>query len=99
MTICKEHFLKMMRFPNKWSEWDMYPDELYIIQVTDYEPGTEEGSEHYRYGAFQWWLRQELKLDIIQKYFKLTELDPDKLMGEEARNDLNRQIILLNLPI
>ncbi|ALG68212.1 hypothetical protein [Beggiatoa leptomitoformis] len=87
----KAYFVKMMRFPNEWVTWGMYPNELFKIQLIDYEPGSESASEHYRYGAFQWWLHQKLTLDTIRKYVDLTHLDPDPLMGESARRDLEKR--------
>ena len=90
LKVSKECFVSMMCFPNEWIKWSMYPDELFEIQLMYYEPGTEASPEHYRYGAFQWWLHQRLTSDIIQKYFDLTYLDPDQPMGESARNDLDR---------
>ncbi len=90
--MCKIQFVNKLNFPDEWLKWGMYPDDLFRIQLQDYEPGTESSSEHYRYGAFQWWLHQPLTTEIINQYIDLTYLDPDEGMGEAARNDLARRL-------
>jgi len=90
-SISKGAFAKLLEYPDEWLSWGMYPDELFQLQLGHYELGSEAASEHYRYGAFWWWLRQSLTPEIIEKYQKLTQLDPDTLMGEAARQDLVRK--------
>jgi hypothetical protein len=50
----KKEFLKLLSFPNQWIEYDMYPDELFLIQKKEFRP------EHTRNGAFHWWLCKTL---------------------------------------
>lgn len=64
----------------------MYPDELFEIQVSNYKPGHEEGSEHDRNGAFHWWLRRNPSKEQLIKLAKLTHLDPDQLMANDVKN-------------
>lgn len=87
-AFTKEEFLKLMRFPQEWLAWGMYPDQLFEIQVAGYEPGNERGSEHDRYGAVHWWIHQDPSADELIKLFRLMLLDPDQVMAEDARKHL-----------
>lgn len=91
-NISKEAFLKLLNYPSQWLGLDMYPDELFQLQLSYYDLGSERASEHYRCSAFYWWLHQKLNSEIIRKYTELTYLDPDSLMGESARQDLEKKI-------
>ena len=82
----KNEFLASMGFPKEWMEYGMYPDELFNSQLHLYQPGDEEGSEHYRNGAFHWWLKRKLTTEQLSNLVKLTFLDPDTLMGNDVRN-------------
>lgn len=45
----KKEFLSLMKFPDEWTELDMYPDELFTGQLKLYESENDrDGSEHYR---------------------------------------------------
>ena len=79
-------FLDLMSFPKEWLEYGMYPDELFNFQLHLYQPGDEEGSEHYRNGAFHWWLKRELTTEQLSNLVKLTFLDSDSLMGNDVRD-------------
>jgi len=83
--MTKREFLSLMQFPQEWAEWDLYPDELFEIQHSGYEPGHEAGSEHDRNGAFHCWVRQEPEPPVLMQLVKLTFLDPDPLMGADVR--------------
>jgi hypothetical protein len=82
----KEEYLKLMRFPNEWLDWGMYPDQLFQLQVSGYETGHEDGSEHDRNGAFHWWLKQNPSAEKLILLAKLTLIDPDPLMGQDVRS-------------
>ncbi len=69
----------------------MYSQKLYQAQRKDYEPGSEAASEHYRYGAFRWWLEKSLSDSQLAKYVVLTFLDSDQVMASAARKDLLRK--------
>ncbi|HCL5274750.1 TPA: hypothetical protein N2G37_002352 [Salmonella enterica] len=84
----KDEFLKKMNFPIEWETYDMYPDELYFLQMTNYQEGDEQGSEHDRNGAFHWWLKRDPTKKQLALLIKLTHLDPDQLMA----NDVQRYI-------
>lgn len=81
----KADFLKLMQYPREWLEWEMYPDELFKLQISKYQPGHEQGSEHDRNGAFHWWMKREPSVEQLRKLLRLTHLDPDKPMAEDVR--------------
>lgn len=86
----KNKFLKLMQFSGEWLELDMYPDELAKMQISGYQPGHEEASEHVRCGAFHWWLHQNPNESTLIKLMKLASKDPDPLMGNDIRSYIQR---------
>ena len=66
----------------------MYPDELFEIQVSGYSPGHEKSGEHYRDGAFYWWLHKEPAPEQLIVLTGLSMLDPDQLMAGDIRNHI-----------
>lgn len=78
----KTRFLNLMKFPDEWEALDMYPDDLALIQIADYKPGNEDASEHFRNGAFHWWLRVgRPSRGQLRNLLLLASMDPDRLMG------------------
>jgi hypothetical protein len=83
----KLDFLNLMKFPKNW--YEMYPDELYNIQLGHYRPGGECSSEHFRFGAFTWWLwRNPNKIEIM-KLKLLAEQDEDIGVREDILARIN----------
>lgn len=77
----KAEFMKLMRFPVEWANWEMYPDKLFDLQWKEYEPGSERASEHYRNGALHWWLSGLLVQIEVQR----SALTLDKRAGNPFR--------------
>lgn len=88
--MTKLEFLRLMKFPREWIDFDMYPDELFSIQASNYQPGHESGAEHDRNGAFHWWLRRKPTKDRILNLLRLAALDPDPFLGQDLRQYLRR---------
>jgi len=88
--MTKQEFLKMMRFPDEWEAWRLYPDELFAVQLGEYEQGDEEASEHYRNGAFQWWLSRRPNAEALKQLSLLTDFDPDPLLAEDICRHIRR---------
>ena len=63
----------------------MYPDGLFQSQVSRYQAGHEEGSEHDRNGAFHWWLHRKMSTEELEKLLRLTFFDPDPMLGNDVR--------------
>jgi hypothetical protein len=85
MAFTKQEFLRLMHYPSEWTEWDMYPDELLKGQVGAYTPRSERASEHFRNGAFHWWLKRKPSKEQLMKLVRLSYLDPEELMGDDVR--------------
>ena len=79
-----------MRFPEQWESLGMYPDDLCEWQISRYEPGHEDGSEHDRNGAFHWWLRRSPSTDILAKLMKLAFLDPDSALRDDVLGHIRK---------
>ena len=81
--MTKSEFLHLMRFPLEWDTLGMYPQELFELQISRYEPGHEDGAEHDRNGAFHWWLRKGPSTRQVEILRRLASFDPDPLLGED----------------
>lgn len=88
--MTKAEFLRLMRFPSEWDTFGMYPDDLFQSQMSNYQVGHEEGSEHDRNGAFHWWLRRDLRKEQLEKLLRLTVLDPDPALGADVRTYIRK---------
>jgi hypothetical protein len=89
--MTKLQFLRRLRFPPDWRYWEMYTDELYQRQLESYQPGDEKGSEHFRNGAFHWWLKRDLSDALLTKLIFLTTQDPDRVMARDVRSHILRR--------
>ena len=85
--MTKDAFIKLMQYPREWVEWNMLPDELINSQLAEYAPGSEQAAEHYRNGAFHFWLRQKPGKEILIKLIKLSYLDPNPLTSYVLRKE------------
>jgi len=84
-------YLRLMQFPPEWHSWQMLPVEFLAEQISRYEPGHEDASEHDRHGLFQWWLRQHADADVLVKLVNLSWLDPDQPMASYVRQCVTLQ--------
>lgn len=78
-------FMRLMEFPEGWLEPGMYPQDLFEGQLASYTPGSEAASEHFRNGAFHWWLKRAPTEDQLIKLAALSRADPDQLMGKDVQ--------------
>src|SRR5262249_541394 len=89
-AMTKSEFLKLMQFPAAWLELDMYPESLFAGQLNSYTLGAETASEHFRNGAFHWWLKQQPTEQQLLRLALLCRLDPDQLMAQDAQRYIRR---------
>ena len=97
MYMTKEEFLEFLDFPREWLEYSLYPDELFMIQKAAMSKDEMTcrlslkkyglGSEHYRYGAF-WWVIKNIGYSALDGLKTVMEKDPDEIMRGAALNDL-----------
>ncbi len=85
--MTKNEFIKLMRYPREWLEWDMLPDELINAQIAEYAHSSEQAAERYRNAAFLFWLGKTPGKEILLKLIKLSYLDPDPLMSYVLRKE------------
>ena len=85
--MTRNEFIQLMQYPREWLEWDMLPDELVDLQMTEYQPGSEHASGRYRNAAFHFWLRKRPGKEILLKLIKLSYLDPDPLASYTFRKE------------
>ena len=86
----KSRFLEIMNFPREWNDWQLYPDELATIQMSEYKSCHEDASEHTRAGAFHWWLSKEPSIDILGKLLFLASIDPEPYLGLDIREYIRK---------
>lgn len=75
--MTKDEFLAILHFPAEWISLGLYPDELFALQLAEYEPEHLESSEHTRNGAFTWWLHKSPSAEILEKLVRASSSDPD----------------------
>jgi len=83
--VNRDTYIKLMKFPAEWTEWDMLPVESIRQMIETYKPGMENASEHDRHGAFQWWLKGRPTPEQLVMLARLSWLDPDEAMGGYVR--------------
>ena len=93
--------MEFLDFPLEWLKFDLYPDELFKEQMSQMQKDLPEennkdklhlkkyglGSEHYRYGAF-WWVVKNMGYSALDKLTIVMEKEPDEGMQWAAMNDL-----------
>ncbi|HEY1027835.1 hypothetical protein [Pseudomonas sp. KB-10] len=81
----KEEFLRCLDFPSEWLTLNLYPDELFRIQIAEYQPEHRSSSEHTRNGAFSWWLHDEPSETLLVQLALLARIDPDPLLSADIQ--------------
>ena len=79
----RAEFLKLMEFPGEWELWNMIPPDWLSGAMEEYRPGQEESPEHYRNGAFHWWIRSEPSKQDLITLARLSLIDPEQIMAVE----------------
>ena len=87
----KKYFLKLMKFPNEWLLWNMYPKDLADFQIKEYRKEHINSSEHTRFGAFNWWIVHAKKTEEIAKLIELSYLDSDQGMASHVRERISEK--------
>ena len=86
----RSEYLRLMQFPAEWEQLGLVPDEWLEGALGSYKKGHEDGSEHDRHGAFQWWLRRSPSKGILLKLAALSWLDPDQPMAGYVRECISQ---------
>jgi hypothetical protein len=78
--------LKKLNYPAEWEKYELLDEQLISIQLDEYikEYGSETpkgGTEHFRFGAFLFWLQKDINFKVLSSLLKVAMLDPDKPMA------------------
>lgn len=87
-AMTKDEYMKLMNFPKEWSEFNLFPEELFQEHLDYYNPGSENASAHVRAGVFSWWLRQEPTKEQLSKLVTLAFFDPDQFIANHIRSSI-----------
>lgn len=73
-------------YTEKWFDYNFLNEETLLSQITEFEKGDEQSTEHYRYASFQNWLeaKESLTNEEIENYIELALNDEDERMGGSA---------------
>lgn len=100
MTLPLLELVDRLRYPTVWTEKGLYPEDLYQMQLAAFvaEAQTRDilpeeyrpigGTEHYRYGAFRYWLQRNPGSDTLHSLMEAAVADPDPPMAGAAIKDL-----------
>lgn len=103
IDVNKIKFLEFLEFSDGWAKMNLYPDELFGIQLDDVLRvlGEEEfnkrfasgkygtGSEHYRTGA-AWWIVKVLGRQYYEQLVTALKQDPDIIMSTYLIRDIEK---------
>jgi hypothetical protein len=89
-TMDLREFAAQLAYPDVWLQLDLLPGDLYAAQLLELlnEGGTTGAPEHYRYGAFHYWLRRDPQEERLAQLVEAASLDPDKAMAGAALKDI-----------
>ena len=72
-------------YPRAWLDYGLLEAPLLADQLARFRAGEDCNREHYRFAAFQRVLRRRALTDeVIDKYVRLAELDPDRHVATSA---------------
>jgi hypothetical protein len=93
LTIEDPLFAKL-EFHHKWIEVGIITSENFVLIKQEYLKGEDPFSEHYRWGAFHKFMKQNKSIDIASFYllYDLGENDADPGMGRSILFDIINRI-------
>ena len=75
----------VLGYPKAWLEFGLLEAPLLHDQLARFAAGEDDNLEHYRFAAFQRLLRRRVLVDeLVDRYVRLCELDPDRQMATSA---------------
>jgi hypothetical protein len=100
MDLSLSELIDRLGYPAVWTEKGLYPEDLYQVQLAAFVAEARErgirsheyrpvgGTEHYRYGAFRYWLQRDPGPDTLHSLMEGAVVDPDPPMAGAAIKDL-----------
>ena len=73
----------ILGFSEHWFTLGVVTEESLLLSAAEYEASGDSSTEHYRYGAFRWYLSQHRPLSAsdAEALYELGNSDPDYSMG------------------
>ena len=86
---------RALRYPRLWFESGLLDGELLEIQLRElqkiigYRSRPLRSTEHWRYGAFVWWLRRVQNTEQLMALLRVAAIDPDEPMGQSVIKEIS----------
>ena len=89
----KSSLSNLLDYPSVWLDEELLTDELFNIQAAELQKeygndAPKGGTEHWRYGAFHYWLTRNIETDVLAKLLEAANVDPDQPMAGAAIKDI-----------
>lgn len=91
----KRQLRRALRYPRLWVESGLLDGELLEIQLRElqkiigYRSRSLRSTEHWRYGAFVWWLRRVQNTEQLMARLRVAAIDPDEPMGQSVIKEIS----------
>lgn len=88
--MLRRNYAAILGFSDKWFALGLVTRESLLLAGANYEASNDKSSEHYRYGAFRWFLSQHRPLppSVAEALYELGNTDPDYSMGGAMMADI-----------
>ncbi len=88
--MLRRDYKTILGFSDLWLVLGVVTEENLLLSAAEYEISNDKSSEHYRYGAFRWYLRQHCPLadSEAEAPYELGNTDPNYSMGGAMMADL-----------
>jgi hypothetical protein len=79
-----------LKFGPRWFALGIIDEECLALTIRSFRASDDDGDEHWRYGAFKWFLSQHPHLtpEQCEGLFELGAEDPDWTMGQSIMLDV-----------
>jgi hypothetical protein len=86
----QKDYKTILGFDNQWFTLGVVTEESLLLSGAEYEASGDKNAEHYRYGAFRWYLSQHRPLPAsdAEPLYELGDADPDHSMGGAIMADI-----------
>lgn len=88
--MSQKDYKTLLEFTDRWFTLGILTEEKLQQYGTTYETSADKNTEHYRYGAFRWYLNEHrpLSASVAEALYALGASDPDPAMGEAIMADI-----------
>ena len=88
--MSQKDYAAIFGFSDRWFALGIVTKESLVLSGATYESSDDKSSEHYRYGAFRWYLSQHRPLppSVAEALYELGNADSDYSMGGAMMADI-----------